>query len=424
MRKASNNNIGEILGNWFVRYARIIMPVVLAVAVIITIVIAVRANKKETETQEDVEANITLENTSDKPAAVPEVPLLENDNPEVEELMDKYYTALAAGDIDTIRTLIDDIDETEILRIKETSKYVEAYSIQDIYTKAGPVENSYLVYTCMEAKFADYEEPIPGMRVWYVCVDENGRYYINENGDGTEDELNYIREVSLQDDVVDLNNKVTVAYNDMLASDVDLQLLIQDVNIEIEKNVGEALQAQAEAGSEPEETADDTDAGGGTGDADAEIVVTKVKATDVVNIRSSDSETADKVGKAAIGDEFKLVEKIGNGWSRIEYEGKDAYIKSEYLEDVETTLAASDSTETADNDTPAAAASSDNGGKVTGTVMAKASVKIRSSASTESEALGTAYAGDKLDMIVEQADGWTRIKYKGRTAFVKSEYVE
>jgi len=61
------------------------------------------------------------------------------------------------------------------------------------------------------------------------------------------------------------------------------------------------------------------------------MVVTKVKAIDVVNIRTSDSETADKLGKAAVGDEFTLLEERGNGWSKVEYDGGEAFIKSDFV---------------------------------------------------------------------------------------------
>jgi uncharacterized protein YgiM (DUF1202 family) len=61
---------------------------------------------------------------------------------------------------------------------------------------------------------------------------------------------------------------------------------------------------------------------------------------------------------------------------------------------------------------------------VTGTVTVKDNVRIRASASENGEKLGTAYVGDKLDLIMKQADGWTKIKYNGQTAYVKSEYVE
>ena len=67
-----------------------------------------------------------------------------------------------------------------------------------------------------------------------------------------------------------------------------------------------------------------------------------------------------------------------------------------------------------------ASSGSGNGGKV----KVKESVKIRKSASTDAEALGTAYEGDELELVMKQADGWTKVKYNGQTAFVKSDYVE
>lgn len=432
--KTSNNGLGEILlaklesfGNWLVRHAKIVMPVVLAACVIVTVVISIRANKKDAQQQEEVAANSTLEDTTDTEFVVPEVALQENTIPEITELVNTYYEARAEGDLDTIRSLVIGIEDSEILRIEETSKYVESYPSLEIYTKVGPNENSYIVYVCSELKFTDYEEQLPGMSVYYVCLDENGKYYINESEESDSDALvAYIRDVTLQDDVVYLNNKVTVAYNDMVEANPDLAQFLLDLKTEIEKNVGQALaqekedsdvQEGSDAANEGTETAENTETA-------PETVVTKVKATDVVNIRSSDSETADKLGKAAIGDEFKLLEKIGNGWSKIEYEGAEAYIKSEFLEDIET-LAAEGGNET-ENEPEEEPEPEENTASVetNGTVTVIENVRIRSSASENSEKLGTAYAGEKLELVMKQADGWTKIKYNGKTAYVKSDYVK
>ena len=64
MRKTSNNNIGGILlanleaiGNWLVKHAKIVMPVVLIACVAVTIFVSVNANRKSANRQEDVEAN-------------------------------------------------------------------------------------------------------------------------------------------------------------------------------------------------------------------------------------------------------------------------------------------------------------------------------------------------------------------------------
>jgi uncharacterized protein YgiM (DUF1202 family) len=51
-------------------------------------------------------------------------------------------------------------------------------------------------------------------------------------------------------------------------------------------------------------------------------------------------------------------------------------------------------------------------------------VNVRKSASENGQKLGLAYTGEKLELLMKQADGWTRVKYNGETAYVKSDYVE
>ncbi|MCM1388527.1 MAG: SH3 domain-containing protein [Bacillus sp. (in: Bacteria)] len=423
--KRKSNNIGDILlakleafGNWLVKHAKIVMPLVLIACVAVTVIVSVNANKRGADRQENVEANSNLGGTADNTPAIPQVPLQKNEDPKIEELINSYYTAMVNNDIDTIRSLVENLDDSEVLQIQETSKYTESYPTVDIYTKEGPTDNAVLVYVCLEVKFTDFEKPIPGMRSFYVHIDENDDYRIVEDKELPESEANYIKIVSLQDDVVDMNNRVVAAYNDMVASDADLAEFLLDLGKEIEKNVGQVLVETEESTDTPEESVENTEADAEGGDAQteqtAEAVVTKVRAVDVVNIRSSDSETADKLGKAAIGDEFKLLEKIGNGWSKIEYEGSEAYIKSEFLEDVETEEASAAGETNAGQGTPVAG----------GTVTVKENVRIRSGASENSEKIGVAYAGDKLEAVMKRADGWTEIKYNGKTAYVKSDYVE
>lgn len=59
---------------------------------------------------------------------------------------------------------------------------------------------------------------------------------------------------------------------------------------------------------------------------------TTVRCNDTVNIRESASTNADSLGVAYVGDIFTLVEELSNGWSKILYNGSEAYVKSEFLE--------------------------------------------------------------------------------------------
>ncbi|MDE6844198.1 MAG: SH3 domain-containing protein [Lachnospiraceae bacterium] len=440
----SNNNIQddikaklENFKNWLFRYSKIVMPVILVICVAVTVVVAINANKRKAAEEETVETTEEVD-VSNETTAVPEVPLEQDAVPEINELFNTYYTAMVEGDTATMDKLVDKLDATEILKAEETSKYIESYPVLEVYTKTGPKEGTYIAYVYYEVKFYDYDKPIPGMRTYYVCTDENGNYYLNEDGEEDKNALNYIRELTLQDDVIDLSNKTAVAYNDMVAEDETLFDFIIDLNDEIDKNVGEAL-ARAEGSTSPEEGdgAETGDNAEPAGTDQAEVpetdepvtVVTKVRATDVVNIRTSDSETADKLGKAAVGDEFTLLEEKGNGWSKVSYEGRDAYIKSEFLEPIETMQADAGTEEENDEpetttEQPAAQADNNSTAASTGTVTVKENVRVRASASENGEKLGTAYVGEKLELLMKQADGWTKIKYNGRTAYVKSDYVE
>lgn len=402
-------------------HSKIIMPLVLIVCVIITVIIAVNANHREALEKEAEQAAMAVPTEEGEAVSVeglemPQYELEENAHPEINNLVRAYYDAQASGDIDVISELNTYLDEIEIIRVQEMSKYVESYPVLNVYTKPGLTEDAYVAYVCSEVKFSEMEQELPGMQTFYIGLNDDGSYFIN---DGTNDAniTNYIKKITLQDDVVDLNNKIVVEYNELLAEDEELEEYIAYLREKINEDVGEILaqaeQAETEAPEpEPEE--------GTETEQEVPMVATTVRATDVVNIRSSDSEEADRIDKAQIGQEFRLLEERGNGWSKVSYNDGEAFIKSDYLEVVEeeSVETASAQEEEQDN-TPA-----DSGDTTSGTVKVKESVKIRKSASTDSEALGTAYAGTELDLVMKQADGWTKIKYKGQTAFVKSDYVE
>ena len=83
------------------------------------------------------------------------------------------------------------------------------------------------------------------------------------------------------------------------------------------------------------------------------------------------------------------------------FQGKDGYIKSEYLQIEEGGTA------------------SDDGN----TVKATTNVNLRREASETSEKIGVVVGGDSLEVLSE-ANGWTQVRYKGLVGFVKSEYVQ
>jgi uncharacterized protein YgiM (DUF1202 family) len=459
LMNTSNNNITEFIvdrlrefWSWVRTHLRIVIPVaILIVLIIVTAIGNAAQSRKEAEEAKKASESVETESvTASLAITIPNVPLKENAYKDVNALFDSYYSAMAAGKIAEVRKLNNNVDDTEQIRITETAKYIDKYDKIDVYTKPGPVSGTYLAYVYSMVKFKKYDNEVPGMQAYYVCTDKNGKLYIEEN-EQDESVLNYIREVSLQDDVVDLNNKVAVSYNNMIAKDSNLSKFLLQLTNDIDVSVGETL-AQAgsteasgstaagstEAASGSTEAAQSTSAAASestketTADSSKKTAVaagTKVETIDVVNVRSSDSETADKVGKAQPGEVYELKQEKENGWSEIDYNGTDAYIKTQYLKKVSSDTAAdskASSDKTADTAAKTAAKTdtSSSSSKSNGTVTVKETVRIRSSANTDAEKLGSAFKGDKLEVIMKQADGWTKVKYNGKTGYVKSEYVE
>lgn len=423
--------------DWVLDHRKIVMPTVLIVCVLITIGIAFSANQKEQLKHEAEAAVLTTEQqTEEQQTESPVYELEENAYPEINNIVRTYYDAQASGDMETISQLNTYLNDIQKIKVEELSKYIESYPVLNVYTKPGMEENSYVAYVCSEVKFYDVGTAVPGMQTYYIGQNEEGSYFINN---GTYDDAvdEYIKEVTLQDDVVDLNNKIVVAYNDLLAEDAELSEFLAYMKEKINEDVGEIL-AKAEQPEQEEASPDEEPQPEPIGEeiSDNTTVTMTAKATDVVNIRVSDSEQAEKIGKAQIGEEFTVLEQKGNGWSKISYEGSEAYIKSDYLEitseETQSTADTSDA-EAGDEDTQTSeetqaledAQSTASTGKAPGEkVKAKESVRIRKSASTDSDVLGTAYAGDTFELVMEQEDGWSKIKYKGSNAYIKTEFLE
>lgn len=400
-----------------------IIVIIFIVAIIVAIVVTdALANK----TAEAIETEVVteIEQQSDE-YAIPQDELEVDAHPEINDLMKKYYNAAAAGDVNTINTLRTGIDDKETIVIEKKSEYIKSYPTLTCYTKKGPIDDSYLVYVYYEVLIEGYDDPVPGLNVWYACKDSNGSYYINEE---PQDEkiADYCKVLSVQDDVVDLSNTVNVKFNELMASNEELAAYMDELAVTMKVAVGEEL-AKVEVPIEEvveEEPVEEENA--------VETIET-VKATTVVNVRSSDSESADKLGKAQEGQEFKLLEEKVNGWSKIEFEGQEAYIKTEFLESVgKITKLTDDSEEATDNNDNKDTAKKDEtkdeaaaeASPSSGSATVKETINVRKSATTDSEKLGVLYSGDKIEVVTKQSDGWSKIKYNGKTGYVKSEFLK
>ena len=397
----------------------------LGAGVFLGIMLGKRDSGEEKGTEETLSDETQEEDTSE---AVPEsqsgvmdTPLLENAYPEINELIGRYYQAAAVGDIETINSLRDFSEQTELLQIQEKSKYLEGYEDINCYTKQGPEEDSFVVYVTYYAKFSEVEQRVCGLNTYVVCRNESG-YYIHDCT-GDEAMREYRTSVTKQDDVVDLFNRVQVEYNETVTGNEELAAFLTELSDNLKTAVGDALvDAQMET---PAESVDEQPEAG-----ESAASPSSVRSIDVVNIRKSDSETADIVGKAQIGDEFALLEDKANGWSKIRYNDQEAYIKSEFLEAVaeEAPEAQDEQTSEENSDegagTTAPAEPVSNEGTTvpnSGVYRLTESVNVRRSASEAADRVGVGFPGDEVEILMKQADGWTKVKFNGETGYIKTE---
>lgn len=394
--------------DFVVRNGKLVYPVFLIAAVAATVTLSLRAGNAD-------ELEQPLPSTEESTAEVSQTPAPETDprdatmerntSGDLYTLIATYYNAFATGDVETIKSISTYMEETEEIRIPEMAKYVESYPLIEIYTKPGPRENSYLAYVYFHMTVSGYEEEVPGMDTFYVCTREDGSLYLNTDEVVPDAELEYIREMNLQDDVVELNNQTNVECNEIFLNNADLFYYVQELVADVKRTTGETLAAQNSEGDAPAgQEEGELPEGSGEAEQPVETVVpqpTSGTATTTVNVRASDSEQAEKIGKVARGTEVPIVEQQLNGWTHILFEGKDGYIKSEFLSVAEAV---------------------DNS-QVIGQVTASTNINVRLTPSQDAAKLGVLTGGDQVDLL-ERADGWCKVIYNNQVGYVKEEYVQ
>ena len=403
--------------DYLVKNSKWILPVVLIFAVALTVSVALMAGDGRAResaymsVEGDEVSEVSVEENAAERTAVPEeVPLEEVRNGAIYTLICTYYNAYAFGDVETIKNISNYLVDTDEIAIPKMSEYVESYSDLVVYTKPGPLENSYLAYVYYKMQVKGFEEQISGMETFYICTDENGELYLNE-GDVTEEEMEYIKQISLQDDVIELNNRVNVEYTETLTNNPALHYYIEEFVNEVQKLTGEALAAQIAGNGGEESVALETGTEEGAetvpeqNAADNEQTVVSgpvyAKATTTVNMRSSDSQQADKVDKVSTGTQVEVLEQRVNGWSKVSVNGKEGFIKSEYLQLISTV----------------------NSADAIGTVTAIENVNVRAAATTNSDRLGVLPGGTMVDLLAREGE-WCKINYNGQAGYVKAEFLQ
>lgn len=377
---------------------KILIPICVILIVAISVAAALITREESVLANEET-AMVETDATETVIAISADNPLEGDKYPEVNELVATYLNALAEGDVETYSSITNNMTDITGIRVSELGKYIESFPAYNVFTKLGPVENSYITFIAVRAQLVNLEELMPGIYNLYICTDENGKLYINE-ATITEEEQEYFSAVNADESVVGLQENFNKEYEELLENNETVRKYIELMNNEIRGAVGEALAeiaAENSTETEPE-----------TVSADPTILYTACQAvtTDTINVRSSDSETADKLGKVTKGTTLDIIEVRVNGWSKFMYEGKEAYIKTDYLE----ILKPAEEAGTGEN-------------VANGTVVATTTVNVRAQASTSAAKIGQVVAGASLEWIEDVEGGFSKVIYEGKVGYIATEYL-
>lgn len=382
-----------------------VFPVIVLIVAAITVAIAlgVRSESEDNPIASDSESSLKSTVEPESLPSVEDIPLLQNENTEVRQFVEAYYQAKGTGDTETLLSLCDEMNETDLVYFEELSQYIDQYADLEIFTKEGLEEGSVVAYVYYKMRIVGYAD-VPGYETLYICHRETGELYKKNEMNFLPEEKDYITSLNEQVDVVEFNNRVTVEYNELMTNNPELLEYLGILGEQVNGRVGEILAERHLAENGSEVGGDGEEMTGGEGESpdnpDAKPVAQYAVAKATVNVRDSDSEKADKLGKAKKGTRIQVVEQRVNGWTKVLYEGKEGFIKSEYLR-VEDTAASFETI---------------------GTVTATTNVSIRAAATTDSDRLGTLPGGDSLELIAEEGD-WSKVKFGSQVGFIKSEYV-
>ncbi len=334
--------------------------------------------------------------------------------PEINTLMQNYYNAYAAGDLATLQTYATPVSANEQALITMMSQYVESYQNIKCYTKSGLEADSYLVCVTLDLKFVGVDTAAPGMEFFYVKKNEQGALYIdnlyssfnrhNKEQPTDSNVESLISNFQTQDDLIALNVEVQADYEKALASDENLSNMV-NVTIADAYNAWATAIAQAQQQPATEEPATEETPTEPETPAEPETVYT----LDKVNIRQEPNESGALLGTVEKGTALTRTGTTEDGWSSIDYNGTPAYVKSDYV-----------STEA-----PAQEPAADTSGIAEGTkITLTNTVNIRSSMSETASKVGVAYAGDSVTVQMSYAEGWTKVTWKDKEGYVKTEFLK
>lgn len=272
--------------------------------------------------------------------------------PAVMALIENYYTCYAAGDFETLQTIATPFSEHELAYMELLSRYVESYQNLTFYTKTGLDSSSYMVNVYLEMKFEGVDTLAPGLDFFYVRTNEDGTFYIDnsyseynmKNNDNPLDinVHNLIKEHEQHDDLIALLSDTTMKFNAAIEADANLNIMVNEtipaaISAWMTELVGgvapqpEVPETEVPSTETPETESEEPETESETAvlSFPEGTVITLDGATNVRKEMSTDSAIVETLYRGA---KVTVVMSYAEGWTKVEWDNKTGYIRSDLLQ--------------------------------------------------------------------------------------------
>lgn len=148
--------------------------------------------------------------------------------PEVSTVLEQYYTALGARDINGLFAVTDNLTGEEQAQIEAESD-VESYGDVKAYTISGPSDGTYIAFVSSRCKYLGINQTLPMLSEYYLYTKEDGSLKIMDDTDSDAAVTEAMKAALENEEVKNLIEQVQNDYQNALDADASLRAYVESI---------------------------------------------------------------------------------------------------------------------------------------------------------------------------------------------------
>lgn len=148
--------------------------------------------------------------------------------PEVSTVLEQYYTALGARDINGLFAVTDNLTAEEQAQIEAESD-VESYGDVKAYTISGPSDGTYIAFVSSRCKYLGINQTLPMLSEYYLYTKEDGSLKIIDDTDSDAAVTEAMKAALENEEVKNLIEQVQNDYQNALDADASLRAYVESI---------------------------------------------------------------------------------------------------------------------------------------------------------------------------------------------------